>query len=362
MRRFVSCKLFSLASVMIYIPGDADKLGLLSTYSFGLADPPSATFSTASISEIAAAFTTNLLRLKSMMTFPAYLADFASLIHRLQLQAHFERFGNLDIEKQENAPPVAKELFERFIALFHEHNAKLQEARNDPEKLEALAEAMMEKGGAITIIIATAPAAMNNFELAMMSYITSAWTMFETAAGDLWEAALNYRPQGLADLNGNKRYKKRGDRRVIDESSKSEKLVRLDTIRSYGWDTKNKMGSILREKFAFTTLGGIREAYEAAFYKKYDDIDKTILDDCFDQLSALRNVIVHKSAIADTEYVRRVREIPALPKFDVGEKIQLHGKTVADLIHASSQRTFALLCVVDQWLVTNAIKPAADAS
>jgi len=90
------------------------------------------------------------------------------------------------------------------------------------------------------------------------------------------------------------------------------------------------MGSILRDKFAFTTLGGIREAYESAFYKKSDDIDEIILSDYFDQLSALRNVIVHKSAIADAEYVRKSADIPTLPKFKKGEKIQIDGKMVAD--------------------------------
>jgi hypothetical protein len=341
---------------MVYIPPDADKLGLLSTYAFGLADPPSENFRIPSITEIAGAFTTNLLRLKSMMTFPAYLADFAGVIHRLQLRAHFERFGDLNIDERLNDLPVARALFERFIALFHEYNTKLQAARSDPVRLSALANDMIEKGGAVTVIIAGAPAAINSFELAMMSYITSAWTIFETAAGDLWEAALNHRPQGLADLNGKKRYKKREDKRGADDSQKLEKLVKLDTIRKHEWDTRNKMGSILREKFAFITLSGIREAYESAFYKKSDVIDETILSDYFDQLSALRNVIVHKSAICDAEYIRRSKDIPALPKFQMGEKIQLHGKMVADLVHYSSQTTFKLLFAVDQWLDQNAIK------
>jgi len=296
------------------------------------------------------------LRLKSMMTFPAYLADFAGIIHRLQLQAHFEKFGDLNIDSRRNELPVAQELFERFIHLFHEHNATLQQIRNDPAKVAAHAQDMMEKGAAITMIIAGAPAALNNFELAMMSYITSAWTIFETAAGDLWEAALNHRPQGLADLSGKKRYKGKEHKRIDDDSAKLERLVKLATIRSYSWDTKNKMGSILRDKFAFTTLWGIREAYEAAFYKKSDDIDKTLTDNCFDRLSALRNVIVHKSAIADSEYVSRTKDFQTLPKFNIGEKIQLDGKVVADLIHASSMRTFGLIYVVEQWLVANAIK------
>lgn len=346
---------------MVYIPEGADRLGLTHTYGFGLADPPSGLISTPAILEIGAAFIANLLRLKSMMAFPAYLADFAGVIHRLQLQAHYEKFGDLNIDERRNDQATAKELFERFIALFHERNMKLQQSRESPEALAAMANDMIEKGAAVTIIIAGAPAAINSFEFAMMSYVTSAWTMFETAAGDLWEVALNFRPQGLADLNGKKRYKKRDEKRHDDETPKMEKQVRLSLIRDQNWDTKHRMGTILRDKFAFTTLGGIREAYECAFYKKSEDIDKIILDDCFDQLSALRNLIVHKSAIADGEYIRRAKDVPALPKLNIGEKINLHGKFVADLVHNTSQQTYSLLLAVDKWLTENAIKAAEDA-
>jgi hypothetical protein len=328
---------------------------LMSLYDFGLADPPSHPFSTPSIKEISAAFTANLMRLKSMMTFPAYLANFAGVIMRLTLRAEFERTGDLTIEEQFNDGPTAMALFDRFKVLYNEYNEKIQHIRDDPVALETQARDMMERGGAVTVVIAGSPAAINAFEFAMMSYLTSAWTTFETAAADLWEAALNQRPQGLADLNGKKRYQKRDAKRTGDDTQKLEKLVKLDLIRGHDWDTRNKMGSILRDKFSFTTLWGIREAYETAFYKKADDIDRIILDDCFDQLSALRNVIVHKSAIADAEYVRRTKEIPSLPQFQKGDKLQLDGKMVADLVHKSSQKTFGLLYAVDQWLVVNAI-------
>jgi hypothetical protein len=221
---------------------------------------------------------------------------------------------------------------------------------------------MIEKGGAVTVIIAGAPAALNAFEFAMMSYLTSAWTLFETAAGDLWEAALNHRPYGLADLNGEKRYQRRERRRSGDDPGKPEKSVKLDLIRAQDWDIRNKMGTILKDKFAFTTLQGIRDAYEAAFYKKADDLDQIIMDDCYDRLSALRNVIVHKGAIADAEYVRRTKDFSMLPQVKKGETVQLNGKMVADLVHESSQATARLIAAVDQWLVTNAIKsPQGDA-
>jgi hypothetical protein len=343
---------------MVYIPEDADKLQLTSTYAFGLADPPNLELVTPSIKEISAAFIVNLMRLKSMMTFPAYLADFSGIIQRFHMVAEFEHCGTIKFEEQFHDGPTAKKLFTRFVELFGEHNKKIQALAGDSEKLAAHANDMIEKGGAITVIIAGAPAAINAFEFAMMSYLTSAWTLFETAAGDLWEAALNHRPYGLADLRGEKRYQRRERRRPGDESGKLEKSVRLDLIRAQDWDTKHTMGSILRDKFAFTTLQGIRDAYEVAFYKKADEIDNIVTDNCYDRLSALRNVIVHKGAIADAEYVRRAKDIAGLPILKKGEKIELNGKMVADLVHETSNSTARLIHSVDQWLVTNAIKPS----
>ena len=116
---------------------------------------------------------------------------------------------------------------------------------------------------------------------------------------------------------------------------------------------ETKWGQFCRGKYAFTTLSGIRDAYEAAFYKKSDVIDAIILDNAFDQLSALRNVIVHKSAIADAEYVQRTKSIASLPKFQKGERIQLDGKIVSDLAFNCINKSFALLEAVDKWLVEN---------
>jgi hypothetical protein len=74
----------------------------------------------------------------------------------------------------------------------------------------------------------------------------------------------------------------------------------------------------------------------------------------------LRNVIVHKSAIADAEYVRKAKDLPTLPQLNVGERVQLHGKAVADLIHQTALHTLALFIAVDHWLTNNAIKADAD--
>lgn len=343
---------------MVYMPDNLDKMKLMSLYAFGLADPPRASVSISSIEEVSKAFTTNILRLKSMMVFPAFLADFAGILQRITVRAEFETAGEVTIQEIARDTKSAKVIFDRFKALYHEHSEQLQEMANDPIKISTHTDESVERGGAITVLLSNGPASVNAFEFAMMSYLTSAWTAFETAASDLWEVALNHRPQGLAELSGERRYRKRETRKSGEEDiPKLEKSIKLELIRGHEWDTRNKMGSILRDKFSFTSLSGIREAYECAFYKKSDNIDAVILDDCFDQLSALRNVIVHKSAIADSEYVQKAKKIPSLPQFKKGEKIELNGKMVADLVHKTTNASCKLLYEVDQWLIKNAIKP-----
>jgi hypothetical protein len=343
---------------MIDIPADMDKLKLTWTYHFGMAGPPVPKLSHPRILEVSDAFTTNIQRLRSMMVYPAFLAEFAGTVQRTTVRAEYELTGQVEIEESLREPKEAHEIFERFKVLFHERNLRMQALMGDQQKLADQAEDAVQKGAAVTVLYAAAPMGNTATEFALMSYLTSAWTAFETAAGDLWEAALNQRPQGLADLNGKKRYRKTD--RANDSGPKFEKSVKLDLIRSQEWDTRNRMGTILRDKFAFTTLAGIREAYETAFYKKADDIDSAVLNDGFDELSVLRNVIVHKSGRADAEYISKAKSIASLPQLQKGESLELDGKVVSDLIHKVTIATYDLTYRVDEWLTQNAIKPAED--
>ena len=82
------------------------------------------------------------------------------------------------------------------------------------------------------------------------SQITGTWTAFEAMAGDLWEAALNYKPRELAKLSGSKH-------------GKDSKQIGLDQIQRYNFDLSTHMGTIFvgTNKYQFDRLSGIREAY-----------------------------------------------------------------------------------------------------
>ena len=94
-----------------------------------------------------------------------------------------------------------------------------------------------------------------------------------------------------------------------------------------------------------------------AFYEDTDSIDRVIQSDIFDRLSALRNMIVHRSGIADDEYIQRTREIAGLPDLQRGEKLRLDGGMIAELASGATNHARTLIVVVDQWLDDHAITP-----
>ena len=90
--------------------------------------------------------------------------------------------------------------------------------------------------------------------------IASAWTAFETMVEDLWEAAVNIHPSGLASLSGKQRSTIRGKDGSKDSPDKieamlaqygSEKLISIKKSGDYGFALKNKRGTSVRFKYCF---------------------------------------------------------------------------------------------------------------
>lgn len=128
-----------------------------------------------------------------------------------------------------------------------------------------------------------------------------------------------------------------------------QKLVSLDLIHRNQFDLRQKMGTVLRDRFEFSRLEGIREAYAAAFHKNSDHIDAALSDDALDALSAVRNVIVHRAGIADTEYLRRSKHLK-LPPANAGAPIHLDGQIVVNLVRPAFACGSKLIGAVDDWI------------
>ncbi len=113
------------------------------------------------------------------------------------------------------------------------------------------------------------------------------------------------------------------------------------------------MGSILRYKYSFNTLWNIRKAYVDAFAGDTKEIDAAIMNETFDELSALRNVIVHNACICDADYFQDQKEMQRLPKAERGEKVLISGSFAHSLLIVNQVYCKSLIQSVDTWISAN---------
>jgi hypothetical protein len=205
----------------------------------------------------------------------------------------------------------------------------------------------------------------------MASLILGAWTAIETLAGDLWEAAVNAQPARLAELTGTeKRIGKlvgekagvgdadisHGDEPDLATEGKHVSLRDIGMLTRGSYDLSHKMGTLLKGRFKFTTLRGIREAYSSAFSEnekkaRTAGIDNALRDKGLDALNAVRNLIVHKAGIADAEYEQKAKNTPPAPQLKEKDKLELDGNICRRLIDSGVRSSIELVKAVDSWLV-----------
>lgn len=318
--------------------------------------------STEALRPVAFAFFTNCWRLASHKSLLSWLWHSAAASQFANDLASFRILGTLEDVKPEHErfkewKTEQKKIWEEICKLRKEDasNAMLDSAARN---VQVIVEDIEALGPAI--------------EAWFASQVLGAWTTFETLAGDLWTEAINARPRGLAELTGwSKRIVEKagssGDRRDLrDEGafgggldvaeSKRIDLSDIHRITRGSYDIRNKIGDLLRPRFKFTTLAGIRKAYSVAFSEKEkkarpDAIDAALADQSLDALAAVRNLIAHKAGVADDDYIKDAVRIPKAPRPERGQQLQLDGDLCYSLIEPVMTRCFDLLTGVDKWLL-----------
>lgn len=203
-------------------------------------------------------------------------------------------------------------------------------------------------------------------ESLLSATIVGLWTAVETLAGDLWEAALNLHPHTLADLAGKpaNRITKRsfghtdfGSHQAAAEGEgKQLSLREMRRITSGSYDLSRLMGTALKTKFRFTSLDGIREAYSVAFSEQHTGIDQALSHECFDVLSAFRNVIVHSGGVADREFAKatpRLQNTTLLADTalaPLGQRVELTGPILKAIFESTVTASNVLLTAVATWI------------
>jgi hypothetical protein len=168
------------------------------------------------------------------------------------------------------------------------------------------------------------------------------WTSFECVACDSWEAAVNVRPLML------------GHPAFANLPEDSEDIAGLETksvsiglLAKHGFDIRGKLGTLLKSKFDFTGVSGIRKAYAAAFGNKLP-LNKVLGDENLSGLEAVRHAIVHRAGIADELYLKRTHSTVAL-----GTRIEVDDKMKEAFVSASVNAGCSLLEHIDKYLMTN---------
>ncbi|QDU31947.1 hypothetical protein ETAA8_71090 [Anatilimnocola aggregata] len=203
----------------------------------------------------------------------------------------------------------------------------------------------------------------NGLTAVMEAIITAGWTAFEVLASDLWEAAINANPRHLADLRGNgKRINKMlGGAKTSDVDtgsfgndgpSKAVQLGDIHRVTQGSFDLDNKWGTLLKHSFKFSTLTGIREAYSKAFDRNSSAIDDCLANKSLNSLSLVRNLLVHKSGIADVDYIDKQPDAPNAPALYFGIRIPIDGELVESLVAPPLECGNRLLAAVNDWLIT----------
>ncbi|WP_247830198.1 hypothetical protein [Bradyrhizobium sp. 200] len=261
------------------------------------------------------------------------------------MRSIFDVTGGFDVDK------LTPELMKKVDLRSNEIFAKFVEERLQQQKTAKWDDIVHQNlvAGMVAIeLMGADPHTMGMLQASLMSYVTTSWTIIETMSGDLWEAALNAHPSSLANLTGSHRRLKGGQiNKSTPQIAKESKSVPLDSISRHGFDVSNKMGTILRTKFDFASLDGIREAYACAFAERSAQIDRALTDTSLDALSAVRNVVVHRDAQADSEYVRRTKHLSSIPKAEIGQHILLDGGVVVRLLKPAISAANQLLIAVD---------------
>ncbi|MFY9658105.1 MAG: hypothetical protein WAK01_16250 [Methylocystis sp.] len=311
----------------------------------------------------------NMDRIRHMLMVVALSGEIRQIVQNCSDIARFRVTGSLwFLEKQEENEEIDitfKSLLNENIALIASRLNALRTGNDEQDKRidQQMALQILNRDALITRTFQNDKNFRVGLEHFIETSITTGWTAFEVFSTDLWEAALNIHPKGLASLNANSKslnkIKSRNsgyaDGDIGDNKQKrgEDRTILLRKLHENDYDIKNRMGSILKYKYAFNTLWSIRRAYFEAFGDNAKQLEDLLMHKVFDQLSSLRNVIVHNSCLCDADYIKDQADIIELPRADKGFKVKINGAYASSLMLTKQACCKLLIQSIDDWLHEN---------
>lgn len=311
---------------------------------FSLAGPNKDYFS-----QIAQAFASNVSRLQETAAAPIMTVVYSRNQQQLLDEACLEVFGDLaehasDDPRAPSFHESVRQRWERWLA----QNANA----------EVYAERVLFATGQLDQLQDIDASVKRGLESTLRGLVVGAWTTFEVLASDLWETAVDLYPYPLASLSGASPAKaKRALTALADDVATpavQSKSIRMDYLQAHGFDLSRRMGTVLRERFNFQVLDGIRTAYFSAFADEASEVRALIASDALGALATVRNLLVHRSGFVDRRFMddhgrngvlQRIFPSPTL-----GDLLEVSGLAVHSLVEPTIQAGTDLLLAIDRYV------------
>jgi hypothetical protein len=162
-----------------------------------------------------------------------------------------------------------------------------------------------------------------------------AWSAVECALKDAWINAVNIQPIPL------------GQRSIAGIPSGTapvgitSKQVSVGLLAKHGFDLRDKIGTIVSERYDFTSVNGICEAY-CAILDRREVVEAILLSQNLRRLEAIRHLIAHRAGLVDEQFLGRTGD-----QHPVGLPLVLGAEVLCPLIDSAIVATTKILEQVD---------------
>lgn len=178
--------------------------------------------------------------------------------------------------------------------------------------------------------------------------IVFTWCSFEVCMKDLWETSLNIGNKlvmktTLSNINNIDR--------INNFSGIQGKSINLDYLAQYNYNVANKLGSILVNKFDFSSVYGIKDAYLCAFPRSAT-IKKALENKELVQLEARRHIIVHKAGVIDDTFCKKTNVNKKL----TGNKLGLSDEELSEFGNVAIDTVIQVIKAVSTILSISKVK------
>ena len=242
--------------------------------------------------------------------------------------------AKLEIDVKEKALSLSKEDFHKKMPpkemaeyLVNYFDKKLQVTRD--ESLDLSSEH-------IKLILERNSKTRETYQQLAMNSIINSWTIFEAISMDTWKYILNNYPQKflhnvLKSTNG----------RNGSFEGVNGKQISIGVLGKYNFDVSNHLGDLLAPKYDFTSVTGIKIAFQDLLKLNKEDL-KFLENKKISQLEITRHLMVHNSGIIDEDYLRR----SSRQNENLKEKLHLPPEEINEMINSS------ILCMKEIFTVS----------